>query len=175
LKYLVEGWQMAPVVQIQNGLGNAVTTASATPAQYVGTQKYSGVSSGMLGAGGSWQIPGTERNGYLQPSTYVVDLRVSKSVTLAERYKFEFSADAFNLLNHQNVTGIATTAAYSISSPSSGTAGTTTFPTLGPNTSSSAITGAAGSQSSLFNFPSSANSNYVYSTRQIQLGVRFSF
>lgn len=175
LKYLVEGWQASPVVQIQTGLGYTVTTASATPAQYVGTQKYSGVASGMLGAGGSFQIPGTERGGYFMPNTYIVDLRLSKSVTIAERYKFEFSADGFNILNHQNVTGIATTAAYAISSPSAGVAGQSTFPTIVPNTSSSAITGAAGSQSSLFGVPTSANSNFVYNTRQIQLGVRFSF
>jgi hypothetical protein len=44
---------------------------------------------------------------------------------------------------------------------------------LSPYTSE--ITGAAGSQSSLFGVPSSGNSNFVYGTRQIQLGVRLLF
>lgn len=169
-KYVVDGWQMSPVVQMQNGLGNTVQTASSYPNVFVGTQQYQSVSSGMLGAGGSWQIPGTERDGFKQPSTYVVDLRFSKQVPITERYKFEFSADAFNLLNHVNVTGVSSTSAYTISSPSSGTAGVTTNPTLIPYSSAVSTSGA-----SLFNVPSSANSNFAYSTRQIQLGLRFTF
>jgi hypothetical protein len=171
LRYLLDEWQAAPMIQMQNGLGYSVTTASATPTAYVGTQPFKGASTGMLGAGGSFQIPGTERNGHAQPPTYVADLRLSKQATIAEKYKFEFSADAFNLFNHRNVTGITTTSAYSISSPSSGTAGTTTNPSILPNTSSSAYANGK----SLFGVPSSANSNYVYSTRQIQLGVRVQF
>jgi hypothetical protein len=169
VQYVVDGWQMAPVLQMQNGLGNSVQTASAFPNVYVGTQEYQSVSSGMLGAGGSWQMPGTERDGYKQPATYVWDLRFSKQFPITERFKAEFAADGFNILNHRNVTGVSSTSPYSISNPTSGTAGTTTFPTLIPNS------GAVANGVSQFNFPSSANSNYVYSTRQIQLGVRFLF
>jgi len=169
LQYLVDGWQAAPVLQMQNGLGNSVQTASSFPNVYVGTQEYQGLSSGMLGAGGSWQMPGTERNGFKQPSTYVWDLRFSKQFPITERFKAEFSADGFNLLNHRNVTGVSTTSAYTISSPTAGTAGTTTNPTLIPY-SSGVVNGV-----SQYNVPSSANSNYVYSTRQIQLGLRLFF
>ena len=123
----------------------------------------------MLGAGGSWQIPGTERDGYRQPPTYVFDLRLSKQFTITEGYKLEFSADGFNLFNHRNVTGVSSTSAYSISSPTAGTTGTTTNPTLIPY--SSAVTNGA----SQFMVPSSANSNFVYGTRQIQIGFRLLF
>lgn len=169
VRYAVDGWQMSPVLQIQNGLGNSVQTASSYPNVWVGTQEYQSVSSGMLGAGGSWQMPGTERDGYKQPSTYVWDLRFSKQFAFTERFKGEFSADGFNILNHRNITGVNTTSPYTISSASSGTAGVTTNPTLVPNPS------AVSNGASLYNFPSSANSNYVYSTRQIQLGVRLFF
>jgi outer membrane receptor protein involved in Fe transport len=170
LKYATDGWQVSPVLQMQNGLGNSLQTASSYPTQYVGTQEFQSVSSGMTGAGGSWQIPGTERNGFRQPNTYVFDMRFSKQFPVYEQYKLEFSADGFNLFNHRNVTGVSTTSAYTISSPSSGTAGTTTAPTIIPYSSAVATNG-----STEFNVPSSANSNYVYGVRQIQQGLRLTF
>ena len=176
VKYVTDGWQAAPVLQMQNGLGNSVSAASSYPTVYVGTQPYASIAGGMLGAGGSYQIPGTQRNGYRQPSTYVVDLRLSKQFPIRERFKLEFSADAFNLLNHRNVTGVSSTSPYTISNgisgnaPAVGTPATTiTNPTLTPY-SNSVVSGV-----SQFNVPSSANSNYVYSTRQIQLGARLTF
>jgi outer membrane receptor protein involved in Fe transport len=168
LKYAADGWQAAPMVQIQNGLGNTLSLGTAYPTQYVGTSEFQSISAGMLGAGGSYQIPGTERNGYRQPSTYVFDMRLSKQFPIYEQYKLEFSADGFNLFNHRNVTGVSATSAYTLTNPSAGVAGTTTSPALVPYN----VTTSGASE---FNVPSSANSNYVYSTRQIQLGLRLTF
>ncbi len=174
-KYMVEGWQASPVVQIQNGLPYSATTYSSYyPVAYMGTQEVQGISSGMLGADGSYQIPGTGRNAWQQPATYVFDLRLAKQVTLGERYHLEFTADGFNLFNHKNVTGISTTAVYtgSTATPAAGTpASAITAPVLAPYNYS----GAAGSQYSSFGVPNSANSDFVYSTRQIQLGARLTF
>jgi len=172
-KYLVEGWQVSPVVQVQAGLPYSATDYTTYPTVYVGTQAYSGIGSGMLGVAGSSQIPYTERNGYRQPNTYVFDLRLSKAFKVRERYNFEFTADGFNLFNHNNVTGVSTTSAYQMSNPKAGVAGTTTNPTLTPNSGS--YVGAAGSQTSLFGVSSSGNSNFVYSPRQLQMGVRVTF
>ncbi len=174
-KYLVEGWEASPVVQMQNGLPYSVTTYSSYyPLQYVATsptksQEFQSVAQGMLGAGGSYQMPGTGRNSWQQPATYVFDLRMAKQVTLAERYKLEFTADGFNLFNHRNVTSIYTTAAYTGATTSA--PGTSTSPVLSPYN----YVGAAGSQSSEFGLPNGANSNFVYGTRQIQLGARLQF
>jgi hypothetical protein len=101
-------------------------------------------------------------------------MRFSKQFPIYERYKVEFSADGFNLFNHRNVTNVSTTSAYTITNnkPAAGTPNTTTtYPTLTPNTSS----GVSTTNSSLFNVPNSANSNYVFGTRQIQLGLRLTF
>jgi hypothetical protein len=177
LRYLADGWQMAPVFQAQNGLGNSINEyyPSSGIVVYNGTTQYTSAAGGMLGAGGSAQIVGTTRAGYRQPSTYVTDLRFSKTFPIGERFKAEFSADAFNILNHQNVTGVGSTTAYQINNPTAPAAGTPTgtftYPTLGPNNTSSAISNGA----SLFNVPNNANSNFVYSTRQIQLGLRLTF
>jgi hypothetical protein len=177
LRYLADGWQAAPVLQIQNGLGNSVGVyyPSSGIVVYDGTQQFTSPSGGMLGGGGSSQVVGTTRNGYLQPATYVADLRFSKTFPIRERFKLEFSADGFNIFNHRNVTGVSTTTAYQINNPSAPAAGTQSgsysYPTLGPNNTATAIADGA----SLFNFPTSANSNFVYSTRQIQLGLRLRF
>jgi outer membrane receptor protein involved in Fe transport len=169
-KYLVEGWQASPVVQIQNGLPYSVTTYSSYyPIAYAGTQEIQSISSGMTGSGGSYQIPGTGRNAWKQRGTFVFDLRLSKQVTLAERYHLEFTADGFNLCNHNNITGITTTAAYTGGTAVGGS------PVLSPNAASGAIAGAAGSQYTLFGVPNSGNSNFVYGVRQLQLGVRLTF
>jgi hypothetical protein len=157
LKYALDGWQASPVLQMQNGLGNTLQTASSYPTA-------TSVSTGMLGAGGSWQIPGTERNGYRQPATYVVDLRLAKQFPIYERFKLEVSGDAFNLFNHRNVTGVSSTSAYTISNPTNGAT-----PTLIPYSS------AVANNVSQFMVPTSANSNFVYSTRQIQIGARLTF
>jgi hypothetical protein len=175
-KYLVEGWQASPVVQIQNGLPYSVNTYSFYPVAYAGTQEYQGISNGMLGAGGSYQVPGTERNRWEQRGTFVMDIRLSKQFTVAERYHLEFTADGFNLFNHDNITSISTSSAYSgaTAAPAAGTpSSTVTSPVLSPN--SGTYTGAAGSQTSLFGVPNGGNSNFVYSPRQLQLGVRLTF
>jgi Carboxypeptidase regulatory-like domain len=177
LQYLADGWQAAPVFQAQNGLGNSVTAyyPSSGIIVYDGMRQFTSPTGGLLGAGGSSQIVGSTRNGFKQPSTYVTDLRFSKTFPIRERFKAEFSVDGFNIFNHQNVTGVGTTTAYQINNPSAPAAGTPTgtptYPTLGPNNTASAIANGA----SLFNVPSSANSNFVYSTRQIQLGLRLTF
>ena len=53
------------------------------------------------------------RNIYTMPKTATVDLRLSKSFYLNrgnDRYRFEIFGEAFNLLNHQNITSVNTTA-----------------------------------------------------------------
>ncbi len=47
---------------------------------------------------------------YQYPKTWFVDLRASKKIVVREHYNLEFLAEAFNLTNHQNVTGVGATA-----------------------------------------------------------------
>ena len=68
---------------------------------------------GVLGDGGAARVPDLGRNVYTMPKTAVVDVRLSKSFYLNrgnERYRFEIIGEAFNLLNHQNITSVNTTA-----------------------------------------------------------------
>jgi hypothetical protein len=145
--YLVSGWQIAPIYQIQNGLPFSLLT-SGNPPLTLGA-----VSSGVNGSGGRQIIDVVGRNTFRLPRTQVVDLRISKKFTLAENYKVEVLGEAFNLFNRTNVTS-DTTLGYFVG-------GTAAAPTLSFNSG--------------FGTTSTANSNFAYSSRQIEIGVRFLF
>jgi outer membrane receptor protein involved in Fe transport len=158
--YLVNGWEFAPIYQAQSGLPYSLTT-SGTPSCPAGlnpcglgsSKAISGIGSGINGSGGASRIFETGRNAYRYPRTQVVDLRISKSIPIKERYQLQILGEAFNLANHVNVTGVQTLG-YAIGT----TAG---VPTLTYNAPFQATT--------------SANSNFAYSTRNIQIGAKFTF
>ncbi len=112
-----------------------------------------GASGAINGSGGATRLLETGRNTYRYPNTYVVDLRLSKNFKIAEKVNVQVLGEAFNLANHLNVTGINNTG-YIIG-------GTTAAPTLTYNSPFGTVT--------------NANSNFVYSTRQIQIGAKLSF
>ncbi|HEY5162933.1 MAG TPA: hypothetical protein VII81_07945, partial [Terriglobales bacterium] len=105
-----------------------------------------------------FRTPGT-RNQFRQPNTTLLDLRFSKSFRVRERYAVEFSGDVFNLMNHVNVTSVNTTGYFVGTGLVNGVAAT---PTLTYNTGA-------------FGTVSNGNSNFTYSQRQIQLGIRVKF
>ena len=75
-----------------------------------------------------------------------------------EHYNLEFLAEAFNLTNHQNVTGVGATA-YTISE------NTTTHTNNLVQYTSTPFGG----------ITSTDNSNFAFNIRQLQMAVRFTF
>jgi outer membrane receptor protein involved in Fe transport len=142
--YLANGWQLAPIFQAQTGLPYSLLT-SGTPT--------GGLGSSINGSGGAARLLEVGRNTFRYPNTYVIDMRLSKSFQLAERFNLQFLAEAFNLANHRNVTGINNTG-YIIGS----VAGVSTLTYNSP-----------------FGTVNNANSNFAYSTRQIQIGAKLRF
>lgn len=146
--YLANGWELAPIYQAQTGLPFSLVTSGNAPGA---------VASGSYnGSGGPARLLETGRNTYNTPRTQVVDMRLSKNIPIKERFNLQVLAEAFNLLNHVNYTNEAT-GAYSITgstlvwnAPS--TNGKTQFQTL-----------------------TNANSNFAYTSRQIQIGAKFTF
>jgi Carboxypeptidase regulatory-like domain/TonB dependent receptor len=112
-----------------------------------------GASGSINGSGGATRLLETGRNTYRYPSTYVFDARLSKSFKIAEKVNIQVLAEAFNLANTLNITSINNTG-YIIG-------GTSALPTLTYNSPFGSIT--------------NANSNFVYSTRQVQIGAKLSF
>jgi len=60
--------------------------------------------SGSSGGGG--RVPFVTRNQFRAPSQWTADLRVSRRFHITEKTSFELFAEAFNLFNHVNVTGV---------------------------------------------------------------------
>lgn len=161
--YLTNDWQLSPIVATQNGLpyslvtsGNSpnLTTSSTDPVTgNITTITYKPLGGGVNGSNGRKGIDVIGRNSFRMPRTVNMDLRLSKRVRLGDRYTVEALGEAFNLFNHQNVTGVNNTG-YFVS-------GTATAPTLSFNSPFGSVT--------------NANSNFAYTSRQIQIGVRFFF
>ncbi len=151
-KYLENGWHLNPVIQVQNGLPYSAGV-SGTISGAAG--------SGLTGSGNSGYLLQTGRNTFKQPSTANVDLRLQKDLQLTERFNVELLGEAFNLFNHMNVTSVNSTA-YSI-----GSTGTLTYNPFNPGPGKSSQSGSGAI--------TNADSNFVYSQRQIQLGVKLDF
>jgi hypothetical protein len=174
--YITNDWTLAPIFQFQTGLPFSLGTSGNAPGGVPG-------GGGVNGSGGAFRIDTIGRNTFRFPSTYVQDLRLSKTIKVKERYSVELLADAFNLANHTNVTGV-TTLGYSVVSGTTPTSvplvggGTqlcsNAAPCLNFNTSGATPTAGAPFTPQL-GVPNSANSNFSYSPRQLQLGVRIKF
>ena len=117
----------------------------------------------LNGNGGAFTVPlvappagctgNLGRNRFVMRNFFQWDMRVSRRIPLGERFKLDVIADAFNLFNRTNVTS-DTTLGYFVG-------GTAAAPTLSFNSG--------------FGTTSTANSNFAYSSRQIEIGVRFLF
>jgi hypothetical protein len=96
---LVNGWATSGIVTIQSGLpySSMVTMASGN----------------LLNGGNSYnvRVPGVKRNTNHMPATYSFDPRIARSIRIyGENAKLQLFAEAFNLFNHFNVTGVKTNA-----------------------------------------------------------------
>ena len=163
--WLVNGWQIAPIFQWQKGLPYSLQASGSPSGTTQGGLTGSGTGSGYTSAQGNFSgfnfIPAIGRNTFRGPNTAVVDLKLSKIFTYKERYSVELSGEGFNLFNHVNYTGIASTGYLLGGSVASG--GTMTY------------CGTANPCSAVFGALTNANSNFAYSPRQVQLGVRVTF
>jgi hypothetical protein len=165
LRYLANGWQLAPIFTAQDGFPYNVGTSSSGPS--------AGIGGGIAGAEGIYGIPILGRNSFRMPGQQDLDLRLSKTFNIKEKCKLELMAEAFNLFNHYNVTGVTTedyfyTTSGSVSTPSAGTvACSSSSPCLQLYTNSAGVP--------QFGIPTNANSTYAIWTRQLQFGARLSF
>jgi hypothetical protein len=162
--YLVSGWQLAPIYQVQNGLPFSLATSGTPPG---------GISSGVNGSNGRFGIDAIGRNTFVLPRTQVVDLRLSKKFNFSERYKLELLAEGFNLFNHTNETSANSTGYFIVSrntivaTPNGPVTCTNAAPCLNFNVN--------GAFAPVFGTMTNANSNFAYTQRQLQLGARFFF
>jgi hypothetical protein len=162
----LNGYSAAPTASMQTGLPFSMRTGGSVPSlRYLDEvnrlQNFTGLGYSINGSGGDNRIPGIGRNSYRYPGTINTDMRLTKETPISEKTRIELIGEVFNVLNHQNVTGIDTTGYY-ISNGS--TVGSN--PTLTYNTS--------GTQA-LFGTVQNANSTTLFRERQIQIGMRLVF
>jgi outer membrane receptor protein involved in Fe transport len=163
---LLGGWRIAPLVQAQTGLPYSATISSssfktATVTGYSTPQTLAGT--GINGAGsGSTRVPWIGRDSFNYPKTAVFDLRLGKNFYIPassihmDRLRLEIFAEAFNVMNHQNITSV-NTEAYTLADVK----GAPITQTLTPYAA--------------FGQYNNSNSNYTYSPRQIQVTARLHF
>ncbi|MGI4757720.1 MAG: hypothetical protein ACRYGF_12825 [Janthinobacterium lividum] len=85
-----------------------VLVSSGRPYSYeiTGGTSLTGGRESLNGSGGSTALPSVGRNTLRLPMTQNVDLRLARAFSAGERVKLRLSAEAFNLLNHVNVTAV---------------------------------------------------------------------
>jgi hypothetical protein len=153
VKELANGFTISPLIAISSGAPYTGLIQGNAPG---------GLSSGVLGAGGTNRAPNFAPNAFQMPRTANLDLRLEKAFRLTEHRSFTLTADAFNALNHTNFTGVDTQI-YTIGTICP--AGSTCPPT-------------AKIPALLFNnhfgVPTSS-SNSILAQRQIQIGARLDF
>src|SRR5260370_2680585 len=94
LKTLAEGWQITGIFNAQSG------------------EPYTALVNTDLNSDGNSRnerAPGFGRNTFNMPAIISLDPRVSRTIALTERAKLQLIVEAFNVLNHQNITGVRTT------------------------------------------------------------------
>ncbi len=149
------------MVEWRTGLPYTLRTTGAIPStRYVDTvhriETLSGLGASINGSGGDNRIAEIGRNTYRYPAVTNIDLRATKTLRFAERADLELIGEAFNLLNHQNITNI-----YSAGYLIDGASSPETMPRLTYQTKFGSVT--------------NSNSTALYRERQIQLAVRLTF
>jgi Carboxypeptidase regulatory-like domain/TonB dependent receptor len=165
-RQVLNGWTASAIISASTGQPYAANVSNSVITPPGLTAGSGPVDGGLTGAevstfaspvGGrvSW-LP---RNPYNLPDLKDIDFRLGRGITFKEKYKLDFSADAFNLFNSTEVTA-ANTSAYSYLKPGSGACTGHTNGCLAPI--------------STFGAPTTTTS-LLLGPRQLQINARFEF
>jgi hypothetical protein len=108
-KHIFNGWTIAPILNAFSGArvtGN--NSGSIDPSRF-GFASNQTPGGGNNGSGGSNRFAQLPRNFFKQPNIWFVDLRLSRRFSITENTKVELLAEAFNLFNRTQVTGVNST------------------------------------------------------------------
>ncbi|HEY4422633.1 MAG TPA: carboxypeptidase regulatory-like domain-containing protein [Pyrinomonadaceae bacterium] len=154
-KAILNGWTIAPIVNMYSGFRFTAVTNAFTPPAAVATAGTFGTSQagGINGSNGSLRFGLTPNNAFHTPSIKYVDLRISRRFKVTEGSKIEFLAEGFNIFNRTQVTGV-NNRIYVLSA-----SGTNVIGTFDPT----------------FGTASDLSNGFFFRERQIQLAVRFEF
>ncbi|MBB6146895.1 hypothetical protein HNQ77_004876 [Silvibacterium bohemicum] len=145
-----------------------------------GNVPISGLGASLNGSGGEDLIAPVGRNTFRYPAVANLDVRFAKSTRLNERLSLELIGEAFNLLNHQNVTAIQTIGYRVTNDPAHANTATLSYQSGMTTTTTTNATGgtveeAVPSATAAFGGVTNSNSSFLYHQRQIQAGIKFVF
>jgi Carboxypeptidase regulatory-like domain len=135
----------------------------------------------LNGSGGEDLIPLIGRNTFRYPGEANLDLRLTKHIRLSDRYEVELLGEAFNALNHQNVTDIQTIGYRVGNDTAHANMATLTWQSgERPVTTTTLVNGTSVTQyaydaTAAFGSATNAASSALQRERQIQAGVRLNF
>jgi hypothetical protein len=132
--------------------------------------------SSSSGSATSGRPPQLGRNAINMPGFNDFDLRVSRNVPIHESIYMQFAADAFNLLNHQIVTGVnGTYTSYLAQTKSGGAYTCGAFTAPAGSTAQGCFVPYTGTGLSAFGATSSTSSSTLYTARQLQVSAKMFF
>jgi outer membrane receptor protein involved in Fe transport len=106
---IFNGWTIAPIFNAFSGARNTGSiSGSITPTAY-GFSSNTTPAGGINGSGGANRFALLDRNFYKQPNIWYLDMRVSRRFNIKEGMRFEVLAEAFNIFNRTQVTGVNST------------------------------------------------------------------
>jgi len=166
---------------VYNGGANCVTSTVNSGGVILGAGvPIPAIGASLNGSGGQPILPQIGRNTFRYPGTVSLDLRAGKRTSITDRIGLEFFAEAFNVLNHPNVTNIQTIGYRITNDPTHTNTATLTYmsglrtykTTLADgNTQTTLIPGPAAG----FGDVTAINNNALYNSRRLQLGIKLDF
>ena len=111
LRQTANRWQFAPIVIARAGRPYSFDISGGT---YL-----PGGHESINGSGGALYLPTVGRNTLRLPSTARIDLRAERAFRAGSRFQVRAAAEAFNLLNHRNISSV-TQRAYLVGTPANG-------------------------------------------------------
>lgn len=135
----------------------------------------------LNGSGGEDLIPPIGRNTFRYPAAVNLDLRFAKTIRISDRCSFQVMGEAFNALNHSNVTNVQTVGYRLVNDKTHPNMATLTWQSgMKPGTQTVVVNGRSEKQyafdpTAQFGGVTNANSGAVSRERQLQLGLRLNF
>jgi hypothetical protein len=162
---LANGWSLSGIFSESSGRGYSYDVFGGT--------RLAGGRESINGSGGSTVLPTVGRNTLRLPDSANLDVRLSRSFRLGETLRLRAALEAFNVMNHQNISGV-TQRAFLVGTPvflNNGTTG----PEVTPLVFQDAATVATEGLNVLpFGAYTAAGTSQARE-RQVQLGLRLEF
>jgi hypothetical protein len=136
---------------------------------------------GLNGSGGENLIPPVGRNSLRYPAAVNFDMRLTKHIRLSDRCSFDLMGEAFNALNHRNVTNVQAIGYRLSNDAAHPNMGTLTWQSgMKPDMKTVLVDGSTRTEygfdpTAAFGGVTNANSRAFSRERQLQIGIRLRF